>query len=252
MKIVYKKITEDEKVVQITTSDERWYKIGDNFVPSVTWIAGHYPKGIGFYQWLAKKGWDESQAIKVSAGDKGSKVHAAIEDLLNSKEVKMDDKYLSNKSAEMEELTVEEWECIVSFDMWFKKTNPTIYFVESVLYNSKEGYSGTCDLVCEIAGVLYIVDFKTSQYIWEEHKLQISAYKHSDYKVDKKEGLVAFDYKNAKLAILQLGYKKNKMGYKFTDIEDKFDLFLTSKKIWKNECENKVPSQKDYPITIKL
>ena len=33
-------------------------------------IAGHYPKGIAFYKWLAEKGWDESQALKSAAGDK--------------------------------------------------------------------------------------------------------------------------------------------------------------------------------------
>jgi hypothetical protein len=70
-------------IVQITTYDERWYahEVKDpitgipfiKFVPSVTWIAESYPKGIGFYRWLADKGWDEAEAIKEAAGDKAQR-----------------------------------------------------------------------------------------------------------------------------------------------------------------------------------
>jgi hypothetical protein len=239
--------------MQVTTTDERWYQIGDKFVPSVTWIAGHYPKGIGFYKWLAQKGWDESQAIKTSAGDKGSKVHKAVEDLLNGKEIKIDSKYLNPSTTEMEELMVEEYECILSFYDWYQKVKPEICLVESMLFNSKEEYAGTVDIICKIDGVWYIIDLKTSQYIWKEHEIQISAYKHCDYYYDAKEGLIKVPIEEEpKLAILQLGYKRNKAGYKFTEIEDKFDLFLSAKKIWKEEEGNKQPHQKDYPVTIKL
>jgi hypothetical protein len=86
-------------IVQITTFDERWYARPTEdpitklprfeFVPSVTWIADHYPKGVGFYKWLANKGWDEAEAIKSAAGDKGSKVHLAIADLIRGLEAPM-------------------------------------------------------------------------------------------------------------------------------------------------------------------
>src|SRR4051794_35372068 len=85
MKKIIRETDEKNGIVQVTIADERWYikEVEDPntklpkflYVPSVTWIAGHYPKGTEFYKWLANKGWDESQAIKVAAGDKGSKVH---------------------------------------------------------------------------------------------------------------------------------------------------------------------------------
>ena len=53
MKIQIRKVNEEKGVVQITTTDERWYEKDGVFVPSVTWIAGHYPKGVQFYKWLA-------------------------------------------------------------------------------------------------------------------------------------------------------------------------------------------------------
>lgn len=66
MKKLNRDVDEKKGIVQITTYDERWYaqKIRDPnpgvptvlFVPSVTWVAESYPKGIGFYRWLADKG----------------------------------------------------------------------------------------------------------------------------------------------------------------------------------------------------
>jgi hypothetical protein len=73
---------------QITVADKRWYmkpaKDAETGlpiylpVPSVTWIAGFWPQGIHFYKWLAEKGWDEAEAIKAAAGDKGSAVHGLV------------------------------------------------------------------------------------------------------------------------------------------------------------------------------
>src|SRR3990167_10685529 len=116
-------------IFRVTTSDERWYVLPAKspetglpeyrFVPSVTWIAGHYPKGVAFYKWLAEKGWDESQAIKQAAGNKGSRVHKAIENLTLGEEVKISDKY-TDAEGEMGELTAEEYAAILSFVDWYK------------------------------------------------------------------------------------------------------------------------------------
>jgi hypothetical protein len=248
-------------IVQITTYDERWYakpsideKTGlpvYKFVPSVTWIASYYPKGIGFYKWLANKGWDEAEAIKEMAGDKGSKVHQAITILLNGKEVKMGDYMMNIETGEMEELKVEEYECVMKFVEWFKETKPEILANEITAFSQDETFAGTIDIICRIDGQIYIVDIKTSQTIWPEHELQISAYSHlnlnlEELKISKEE------WDKRKLAILQLGYRRNNNGWKFTEISDKFDLFLATYKIWQNECEGVEPQQKDYPLYLTL
>jgi hypothetical protein len=83
-----------------------------DFVPSVIWIAGFHPKGVQFYKWLANQGWDESQAIKQTAGDKGSKVHAAVEDLIAGNTVSMEAKYLNHSTERDEPLSLEEYETL--------------------------------------------------------------------------------------------------------------------------------------------
>jgi len=254
MKKEIRKVDKEKGIVQITTVDERWYaresknkKTGlpeYEFVPSVTWIAGCYPKGVGFYKWLAQRNWDEAEAIKQEAGDKGSRVHKAIVDLLNKKEVKMDDKYFSDLTEEEKPLNLEEYEGLMSFVDWFNGRRPVILDKEFVVW--REGYAGTVDMLCRIGGKTYIVDFKTSQSIWPSHEIQISAYKHAlDHsKVEKGE--------EVSLMILQLGYKRNQRLWKENEVQDKFDLFQSAVKIWENENSGVSPSQKDYPQALSL
>lgn len=90
MKIEIRKVDQEKGITQITSLDERWYEKDGKYFPSLTWICSFWPKGVQFYKWLAEKGWDEAEALKKAAGDKGSKVHHAIEDLLNGKTVKME------------------------------------------------------------------------------------------------------------------------------------------------------------------
>src|SRR5690242_10192739 len=131
MKKIIRETDDKRGIVQVTIADERWYmKPGNDpltklptmlAVPSVTWIAGHYPKGIGFYKWLADKGWDESQAIKQAAGNKGSKVHHAIDAILDGFEVRIDSKYINHETEQLEELSLEEVDCIKAFVDWRAK-----------------------------------------------------------------------------------------------------------------------------------
>jgi len=242
MKIERRETTK-EGLVQITTLDERWYfnEKKNIYRPSSSWISSYYPKGVEFYKWLASKGWDEAQAIKEAAGEKGSKVHLACELLVKGNSLKMTDKLYNGRTGEEEEITVEEWEAIMSFADWFKATKPEVILTETTIENNKVNYAGTIDLKCKINGEIYIVDYKTSTYIWPSSELQLASYKHAEGMEDVQ-----------KVAILQLGYRKNKMGYKFTEIDDAWVYFLAARQIWLKENENVQPKQKDYPMEITL
>ena len=99
---------------------------------------------------------------------------------------------------------------------------------------------------------------KTSQKIFPPSEIQVSAYKHflvedtPEIFVPDMEEPITLTKDNIIPAILQVGYKHNKRGYKFTPIEDKFKLFKHAQAIWKNETEGVVPLQKDYPFELKL
>jgi hypothetical protein len=256
-------VDEKKGIIQITDLSERWYAKpynneetglpeGYKFFPSVTWIAGCYPKNMGFVKWIASKGFDEAEAIKVSAGDKGSKVHLATEVIEQGKEVKINDSFPSKVSGMLEELTIEEVDCIQSFIDWLDETRPEVLMMEKAVFG--DGYAGTIDRIYRIDGQIWIIDLKTSKAIWPEHEIQISAYSHAD--IDYKAlGITTEEWAERKLAILQLGYDKyrteGKARFKFTEVKDKFDLFLASYKIWQNENPTAKPKTTAYPLVLK-
>ena len=113
-----------------------------------------------------------------------------------------------------------------------------------------DGYAGTIDKIYRIGGQVWVVDLKTSQNIWEEHKIQLASYSHAN--VDCKAlGVTDAEWANRKLAILQIGYRRNNNLYKFTEIEDKFGLFKVSMQIWANENPDSKPKQRDFPLVLK-
>jgi hypothetical protein len=246
-------VDEAKNIVRITTVDERWYSMpGTNevtglpefkFLPSSTWIADSYPKGIGFYKWLAEKGWDEAKALKESAGTRGTKVHRAL-DYLEENGVFPIDTIL-----EGEPMATDELECIMSFAAWHEKEQPQLLAKEMTVFG--DDYAGTLDRIYRIDGRVWVVDFKTSQYIWESMKLQISSYSHAHIDI-KALGITEDEWASRGLAVLQVGYRMNKNRYKFTEIEDKYELFKVARIIWENENKNASVQEKDFPLIIKL
>lgn len=235
MKIEHKEVKKD--LIRVTTADERWYKIKNNWLPSVTWVCEYYWKSPYLIKWIADKGLNEAENVKRAAGDKGSRVHQGIEDLLKGVEVKHDAVYSAN-GEEPQEITAEEYEAIISFGNWWKEAKPELIASEQIVNTDK--YAGTLDLVCKIGEENWLIDLKTSQNIYRTHEIQVAAYKN------------AYKGKIDKLGILQVGYSRNKKGYKLTEIKDKIDLFWNTYAIWDEEVSQKQPPQREYPLSIKL
>ena len=137
------------------------------------------------------------------------------------------------------QLTADEWEAVMSAVSALEALNPKVLNTEHTIFHPKDLYAGTIDLICEIKGEPWIIDFKSSQDIWPSHKIQLSAYRE------------ALGNKH-RIGVLQVGYKRNKNRYKFTEIEPCYNLFEAAYTIWKSENNGVQPSQKDYPLTLSL
>jgi hypothetical protein len=59
---------------------------------------------------------------------------------------------------------------------WLSNVQLAPYATEMKVYSNKHGYQGTLDLVGEVDGKLYIVDYKSSAGIKEDMGLQLVAY----------------------------------------------------------------------------
>lgn len=263
MKKEFRTVTDTS--VQVTIADERWYsRQGVNavtglpetqFVPSVSWIAGHYPKGIGFYKWLAGQSWDESQALKEAAGDKGSRVHRAIVDLLDWGTVPMDAKYAADDES-AQELSLEEYDCLRSFADWWTACEPKTLAREVTVFNAEHNYAGTLDWIGSfkkppkgLSEGPWLLDWKTSKDVWPEHEIQVSGYAHSDWVTARTWMGVPAKWH---LGILQVGYRRNKAGWKLTEVQDQFPLFLAAKQIWEKETKGQDVFRRDYPLSLTL
>jgi len=238
--------TTKKGVVQITTLDERWYlRESDGAThPSSTWVCYYAPKGVGFENFLKKYG-DEAEQIKHLAGERGSRIHnviaALITDKINGKTPSISiDTAWPDANGDMRELTPDEVQAVISFIDWWKETQPEPIAGEQMCWSEEPAYAGTLDFKYKKDGLIWLVDFKTSKDVYLSHEIQLSSYKHTP------EG--ACD----RMAILQVGYARNKKGWKFTEIEDKFDLFLSAYSFWKQENENKHPKQYEFPTILTI
>lgn len=254
MKREIRVVDEKRGWICITGEDERFYgrpvsvdgtekNRRMDYVPNVTWIAGCYPKGERFVRWVGSVGNEVAQDAKESGGEKGTKVHKAISALLRGEDVNLQTSVFENRDGIPEPLNAKEAGCVYWFVEWFRETNPQVIAFDFTVWSEKWKYAGTVDLYCIINGIHWIVDFKVSPNIYVSHEIQVSAYKFADVRFPK----------NTRLAILQVGYEKNKkQKYKFTRVRDQFRLFMAAYRIWKNECGDQGPYQREYPVSLSL
>ena len=249
MKKEIRQISDDGKIIRVTIADERFYiKTLDDgtFVeyPSVTWITDvGYPKGIGYFKWLANQGWDNAEKISSEARKRGSKVHQAVSSLILGNEVRMDDKFTNDDGLE-EELTLSEYDCLLAFRDFHEEKKPTYVLNEYAVFNEKPRYAGTLDIICDMDAERWLLDVKTGG-IWPSYGSQLSAYKHADSLPE--------ELRPKKMGILQLDVKQNKnKKWRLTEINDEIHLFHACREIWNKEYEGTELWKKDYPVSIKL
>ena len=197
---------------RIEINGNRFYEKDGRRYPSVTSILRYYPKGDGFYKWVGSVGKEEAEKIRDFAGEQGNKVHKAIEN------------YLSNKEIDYDSLSAKESGLVIAFLDWYKdlitEHKVEVVALELPVLNEVDGYAGTIDIVLKIDQEIWIVDIKTSNYVQTTHKLQLSAYRHCLLTEDVKLGIIHL-----------------KSG-KFIEVEDCFDVFLATKKIFDFESTN--------------
>lgn len=254
MKKTVKVVDEKRGIFQATSLDERWYTVmvqdevtnlpKFDYYPSSSWVAGYDFMPPGLLEW-AKKNGIESDQIMLDAAARGSKIHHAIEKIIAGETIEMDTKVFNGQSSQEEELTTEEWEILKTFVDWNNECTPMYLLSEKTVISKKHKYGGTLDAVVKIGDVTYLVDFKTSKSIYTSHRVQLSSYKHALIEETPKA-------ENIKLAILQVGYRLNRKGWKFTEIEDVFPRFLRDLETWKEENPNAKPRQIDLPIRFSI
>ena len=159
-------ISDDHK--QITLPDGRYYQRNGEYYPSVTYVLSCYPKGKFFEDWLKKVGYSADYIVK-KASEEGTQVHEMIEDYLNGKELKFLEHGIPMYAPNV-------WQMFLRFVDFWEEYKPTLIEAEIHLFSDKLKIAGTCDMVCEINGELWVIDFKTSNHLQTTYDLQTAIY----------------------------------------------------------------------------
>uniref|UniRef100_A0A6H2A4S5 Putative PD-(D/E)XK nuclease superfamily protein n=1 Tax=viral metagenome TaxID=1070528 RepID=A0A6H2A4S5_9ZZZZ len=252
----------DKNVKQINMFDERWYRIKDIDLPSVTTYLEVYPKGYQFNKWLMET--KDPYQVRDEAAQLGSAVHGLIEKTLKGETIEY-----------YEEMDIKIWERYLYWCNFWKALfeNPTKTltttkikqseiieivtkedFTEYITYDLEEKTAGTVDKLIRInyadGNTKYaIIDWKTGKNLYESAKLQVAAYA----KMTEKQYKVPIDF----AIIVQLNESLNKGGYRVAistieDINNDYLDFLNVKQIWLREHKNEKPKYRTYPTTINL
>lgn len=204
--------TAEVPVVQLSTFDDRYYELhhperGTLYLPSVSSVLHTVP--VGRYNGLHQYQMERAVVVGIEAArrdlsalaERGSLVHALIE--------RYNKGYRIDRCENGAPYDDDVWCAFVRYTQWFVSVNARVVASEMVVYwlpeaftdtvilrKSTDGFAGTLDAVLEIddprekrpkdAGedwapkrCLIVLDAKTSRAVYDEHRIQVSAYREA-------------------------------------------------------------------------
>jgi hypothetical protein len=225
--------------------DARFYRSPEGvFCPSVTTYLEAYPKGPEFYSWLKKVG-EDADTIRDEAGERGSNVHHMIENYLNGLEVSL----ISNGKLAW---SLQEFAMFEKFVEFFITHKPEVLATEMQLTDVELLEGGTLDLLCVLNGKRMIIDFKTSNAIYNHYFLQLAAYKRMFERMNEAIDAVGILWLNAKTRTNGKGEAIQGRGWQLLskdDVSRELELFDYTKQLWRVHNADAMPRQTSYRIS---
>jgi len=245
----YNRILEiSDDATQITLPDSRYYRRNGKYYPSVTYVLGYYPKGKFFENWLKQVGFSADYIVK-KAAEEGTQVHELAEAYLNGEELN----FLDERGRP--QYNPDVWQMFLRFVEFWETFKPTLIETEVHIFSDELKVAGTCDLIVEINGELWLLDLKTSNQIQTVYELQTAVYGQCYEE--------CFGKKIDRYGILWLksskrGSKKDKMQGKGWEVvessrtfEENIDIFKTVKRLFDLENPTHSPVFTEFRTTAK-
>lgn len=110
--------------------------------------------------------------LKEAGGDKGTRVHAFVEQFVRAT--------LSGDKDATITIAPDIQTPVRAFLDWYRDNKVVFRYQEQRVWSTDGGgFAGTLDGFWRVRGRWYVVDIKTSKDIWPEHRLQVAAYYHA-------------------------------------------------------------------------
>lgn len=255
-------INKEKKCVEMF--DAHWYRVGDEFFPSVSAVLETLYKGKGFDAFLMSNGV-QAKTIAEDAARSGSKIHSAIEQFLKGQTITP---YFTYEGKEFNEC---EWIKMCNFVNWYNDLEIEAEEIETEVYSEKIKIAGTIDLVCKMKAnkelckllnidmptdrnwVRVLLDWKSGNNIYATGDLQVGGGYFNMWNAQNPDRLADG------AAIVHVGAtnktKKdyNNVGVRFSPIDTKkaTKLFRHTLAIY-DEMFRKNPPMLIYPMELKI
>lgn len=153
-----------------TKGHTRYRLKNGQIVPGCTTIIGQLAKP-ALIKWANKLGLDGTDSAKYvdDTAEIGVLAHSMITDSLQGGETDF-----SGYDANQQDAAA--W-CMRSWDVWSQGRDIKPILVEAPLVSERYRYGGTCDIYAEVDGIKTLIDLKSTNDIWPEHHIQVSAYR---------------------------------------------------------------------------
>lgn len=134
--------------------------------PSVTEIIHSRPRP-WLDKWIAKYGEVRTSRKTKLSNIIGTEFHRCVEEITQGK-VPAPQVFVPRVTGMLK-----------SFNQWFDTVQVAPYATEMKVYSKKHRYQGTFDMIGEVDGFLFIVDYKSSSGMNEDMGLQLAAYAYA-------------------------------------------------------------------------
>jgi hypothetical protein len=245
----YNRILEiSDDAQQITLPDSRYYRRNGKYYPSVTYVLQYYPKGKFFENWLKQVGFASEHIVK-RAAEEGTLVHELSERYLNGEELN----FLSPNGKPQYDPDV--WQMFLRFVEFWEEFKPTLIETEVHLFSDVLEVAGTCDLIVEINGEIWLLDLKTSNNLQLTYELQTSVYGQCyeecfGKKIDR-YGILWLKSSKRKAAKGKMQGKGWEIVESTRTFEDNIDIFKTVKRLFDLENPTHSPIFTEFRTSVK-
>lgn len=271
--------TDDKHLFRVVDRNGDWshyYQDQEQrYLPAVNHILSlGFPKGIGLINWIKRMSEEEADRILRSAGERGSKVHEAIRQLIQGTSVMYGKDIFKNEDGSFSPLTIDEWDYLLSWVAWAEAFKPQALKHETAVWNKKEGYAGTVDFIGTLTidgstklfidgrniqavglgekpkTISVLLDWKTSSAIHNDYKLQTAAYAACMKQKPTQQFYTG---------VVRLGTKHQNGGFEMhlwsrTQTLEHYKLFLQAKNTFKFLQGNKTwqPEIEEIPLQLQV